>query len=440
MMSSRSLEGTTDEEVLVRWQGWTVVATQEGRLFFHHEPRSLSQWHQPPELRDVLGEWTEVTEEGGAEGPPVCYWRNDLLRISLWKDPRATTNIFQAALDGNIFFIKLYAEVEGQMNVVDPKGRSALHYASAGGATQSVGLLLQTRAEVDRRDEANSTPLIFACRYGYASVVKVLLDARADLNAAQLGGNTALHEASELGQLDCLHLLLLNGANATAVNADCDAPADVALKKRHMSCVTLLRRHLQNPPPRDAAGRRPLGHAAQSTGSKRTEATPQHLSPQPQAAMEPASPRVHQAPASALPPTAAVAEPRRGSRRRHVGEVRRRPRVAYAGGSESEEDGDGAETMYTPAESGSDAGSAGESSDGAGGPNGGRGVAGRSGRSGGGRRARERSPVALGLLSRWVPRVAGTLGRAFAGVIKADLGVPNQYRYSAERQCWELAP
>ncbi|CAE8650645.1 unnamed protein product, partial [Polarella glacialis] len=149
-----------EDAELQRWQGWTVVATPEGRLFFHNEARQLSQWHQPLELQPILGDWVEAIDESQPSRP--SFWRNELLRLSLWKDPQQTTNIFQAALDGNLFFMQLYAEVEGHLDVVDPRGRSALHYACAGGATQSALFLLQRRAEVDRRDETMATPLIFA--------------------------------------------------------------------------------------------------------------------------------------------------------------------------------------------------------------------------------------------------------------------------------------
>jgi len=257
---SLGLASPEDEE-LRRWQGWTVVATAEGRLFFHSETRQISQWTQPPELADILGEWEEITDETATEGQPSTYWRNEVVRMSLWKDPRPTTNIFQAALDGNLFFMQLYAEVEGQIDVIDPRGRSALHYACAGGTTQSVMFLLQRRAEVDRPDDTGATPLIFACRYGYAPVVKVLCDAHADLNAAAAGDSTALHEAAAMGQLDCVHLLLLCGADATKHNSDGQSALDVAMAKRHQTCATLLRGHLHQqklPPAEGAAPMAPL--------------------------------------------------------------------------------------------------------------------------------------------------------------------------------------
>jgi len=216
------------EEELARWKGWSIIATPEGRLFFFKEQGHISEWSQPEELNNVLGEWEESPDE---YEPGRRYWRNELLGISLWRDPRATTNIFQAALDGNLFFLQMYAEVEGNLSVLDARGRSALHYAAAGGAAMSALFLLQHNVEVNLQDEDDATPLIFSCRYGYASVVKVLLDARAEIHQQDSDGNTALHGAAAMGQLDCCNLLLLCGAEMRIPNNRGDTPEGLAARK-----------------------------------------------------------------------------------------------------------------------------------------------------------------------------------------------------------------
>jgi len=442
---------SAEEEELARWQGWTVVATPEGRLFFHNEIRQDSQWNQPPELASVLGEWVEAVDESQPSKP--TFWRNELLRISLWKDPRPTTNIFQAALDGNLFFMQLYAEVEGQLDVVDHKGCSALHYSCAGGATTSATFLLQRSAEVDRRDENEATPLIFACRYGYASVVKVLLDSNADLNSANVSGNTALHEAASMGQLDCLHLLLLFHANATLVNKQGDLAVDIAAKKRHYSCTTLLRRYDQSATRVDAPWQRPvvdtLSAAAAPLGTEKgadTAPLRRNLG-NPSVSMEVPSTTSSgetdplgtlsssdacfansAAPADRARGTPADAGEPQPLRRRKAGEP---PKVEYVGkGNTSDSDLDAVAEACLEREGTDSGGASSESSDGG---------QGQPGRPRGRGRRRERSPVALGLLSR-MQGVTGFIGRArrWAFPVKADLGLPNMYQYNRELQRWEL--
>merc|ERR1719203_197581 len=120
----------------------------------------------PDDLVSVLGEWALVTETSADAGANAgAYWRNELLGVSSWKDPRHTTNLFQAALDGNLFFLQLYAEVGGFLDAVDAKGRTALHYNCASGTTQAVLYLLQKGAGVEVPDRAGSTPLHWASRY-----------------------------------------------------------------------------------------------------------------------------------------------------------------------------------------------------------------------------------------------------------------------------------
>jgi len=232
--------GSEDGKVM-DWRGWTIISSPEGRLFFYHEGRQESQWQQPSELCDILGEWTEVISELQPGKPR--FWRNDVLQISLCKDPRGTTNIFQAALDGNAFFLHLYAESEGDLDVVDPRGRSALHFACAGGATPCAVFLLQRMANINCREATGSTPLIHACRYGHASIVKVLLENLADLHMANDFGNTALHEAVCMGQFDCVRLLLMHGAKQSCKNEDGDTAMDIAEKRKHNLCRAYLQRH-----------------------------------------------------------------------------------------------------------------------------------------------------------------------------------------------------
>jgi len=254
------------QDVASTWFGWCLVPTCEGRLYFHHEATHESQWHTPEELLDVLGEWEELVDASHPDHR--TFWRNEILQVSLWKDPRSTTNIFQAAIDGNLVFLQLYADVGGPMNVHDTRsGLSALHYACAGGSTQSALFLVQRGAEVDRLERTATTPLIFACRYGFISVVKILLDSHANLSLANYNGTTALHEAAMMGHLDCLHLLLLYSADTTLRDQSGATAMDLALERRQNLCAALLRRHDK------AHGRRPAPYwSADYAAAERAEA------------------------------------------------------------------------------------------------------------------------------------------------------------------------
>jgi len=226
--------------------GWTAVPTEHGRLFFHNEYRKVSQWAQPLELQALLGDWREIRPSFPGSS---SIWRSDLFRISLNKDPRLTTNIFDAALNGNLYFLQLYADVGGCLDVVDPQGRNALHYCCASGAVECALFLLEKGVEVDAPDQNMDRPLHCACRYGQASIAKVLIDAGANLDSARDNGNTPLHDAVDLAQVDCLHLLLLFGADALVANRAGDIPLDLAARKGLRSASELLHVHHRSLPP-----------------------------------------------------------------------------------------------------------------------------------------------------------------------------------------------
>mmetsp|Transcript_15785 Transcript_15785/g.43137 ORF Transcript_15785/g.43137 Transcript_15785/m.43137 type:complete len:627 (-) Transcript_15785:81-1961(-) len=220
------------------WYGWTIQTSRDGRLFYHHAKSHTSQWEMPKELVPALGEWTLV-----GEGEAGSYWRNELLGVSAWKDPRHTTNLFQAALDGNLFFLQLYAEVGGYLDAVDAKGRSALHYNCAGGSVQAVLFLLHSKAALDLPDHSGSTPLHWACRYGHAPIVRILLEARADPDVQNSLGDTCMHEAAVLGRVDPLHWLVSARADPTRRNRESRTPSEVAARCQASEAEALLQRH-----------------------------------------------------------------------------------------------------------------------------------------------------------------------------------------------------
>jgi len=216
------------------WRGWTIQTSPQGKLFYHHIASNTSQWQMPPELGPVLGEWSQVEEDGKR------YWRNEKLGVSSWKDPRRTTNLFQAALDGNLFFLQLYTEVGGFLDAVDSKGRTALHYNCAGGSAQAVHYLLQHGATVDLLDRSGSTPLHWAARYGHAPIVRLLLESKAHPDYQNSMGDTAMHEAAALGLVEPLQWLVLAKANPTLRNRESRTPAEVAERASSKDVLQLL--------------------------------------------------------------------------------------------------------------------------------------------------------------------------------------------------------
>lgn len=218
------------------WHGWTVQTSHDGRLFYHHAESGTSQWLMPRELSSVLGEWLEARDEAGSK-----YWRNELLGMSAWKDPSHVTNLFQAALDGNHFYLQLYTEVGGFLDAVDPKGRTALHYNCASGSTWAVQHLLQRSASAHLQDGTGSTPLHWACRYSHAPLVRMLLEAQCNPDVQNALGDSSMHEAAAVGAVDCLHWLVRARGNPHLRNREDRTPMQVAAYGHAKDAVALLR-------------------------------------------------------------------------------------------------------------------------------------------------------------------------------------------------------
>jgi len=140
------------------WRGWTAVADSQGSLFYYHTITKQSVWQPPEDLDAVLGKWEKVEDQSG------LYWHNAVLQTSVWRDPSTVTNVFQAAMDNNLAFLQLFADVGGDLNTADVKLRSPLHYACASGSREACQLLITSGATLDISDMNKATPLLFASR------------------------------------------------------------------------------------------------------------------------------------------------------------------------------------------------------------------------------------------------------------------------------------
>mmetsp|Transcript_25930 Transcript_25930/g.71355 ORF Transcript_25930/g.71355 Transcript_25930/m.71355 type:complete len:332 (+) Transcript_25930:1129-2124(+) len=192
----------------------------------------------PRELTPLLGEWGRA-----GDGSGNVYWRNELLGISSWKDPRHTTNLFQASVDGNLFFVQLYIYAGGRIDVTDSQGCTALHYACSSGTPQLALCLLQGKAAVNSLDLTGCSPLHWACHCGHAAVVRLLLEAAADPDQRNSNGDTPMHEAAAAGTLETLHWLVLAQADPTLRNNESRTPAEVAWRAGAQDAAHLLQRH-----------------------------------------------------------------------------------------------------------------------------------------------------------------------------------------------------
>ena len=102
------------------------------------------------------------------------------------------------------------------VNVPQPDGTTALHWAAYHDDADTAAVLLKAGANVNAVNRYGISPLVQACKNGNAGMVKLLLDAGADVNATLKGGETTLMLAARSGDAEAVTMLLVRGVNPNA--------------------------------------------------------------------------------------------------------------------------------------------------------------------------------------------------------------------------------
>jgi ankyrin repeat protein len=133
--------------------------------------------------------------------------------------------------------LKQHADV----NLAQPDGATALHWAAHWDDAETTGLLIRSGARVDAANDLGITPLHLACNNGSDTVAAILLKAGADPNLSPATGETALMIAARTGNVALVKTLLANKAD---VNRKDSVRAQTALmwavSERHSNIVETL--------------------------------------------------------------------------------------------------------------------------------------------------------------------------------------------------------
>jgi uncharacterized protein len=128
----------------------------------------------------------------------------------------AETSIVEAVKNGDRTAVRSLIRQRTNVNIAEPDGTTALHWAAQRSDVESVELLIKAGADVKATNRYGVSPLLAACENGNAAIVEKLLQAGADPNSALPEGETALMTASRTGKLDAVKTLLARGANVNA--------------------------------------------------------------------------------------------------------------------------------------------------------------------------------------------------------------------------------
>ena len=127
-----------------------------------------------------------------------------------------TVPLIEAVKQGDVDAVRALLEQQVEVDVPEPDGSTALHWAAHQGDYAAVDLLLRAGASAVAGNRYGVTPLALAAASGDGAVVERLLEGGADPNTASPGGETVLMTAASSGRSDAVRVLLAHGADVNA--------------------------------------------------------------------------------------------------------------------------------------------------------------------------------------------------------------------------------
>src|SRR5204863_5755161 len=111
-----------------------------------------------------------------------------LVGLGAASEPR----LIEAVKGGDEAAVRTLLRQRADVNVQEPDGTTALHWAVHRDSFEIVEALLRAGAKVDARNRYGVAPLTLACVNGSPAVIDALLEAGADPNTTAADGETAL--------------------------------------------------------------------------------------------------------------------------------------------------------------------------------------------------------------------------------------------------------
>jgi len=124
--------------------------------------------------------------------------------------------LIEAVKKSDVKTVRSLIASRADVNVAEPDGSTALHWAAQRDNAEIVGLLLAAGASPRTATRYNITPVYFAATNGNADILEQLLKAGADPNGASEEGETPIMTAALTGKADAIKVLLSHGADVHA--------------------------------------------------------------------------------------------------------------------------------------------------------------------------------------------------------------------------------
>jgi ankyrin repeat protein len=124
--------------------------------------------------------------------------------------------LVDAVKDGDATAALALLKQHADVNLPEPDGTTALHWAVRQDDREMAGRLIKAGANVKTANRYGVTPLYLACVNGSTPMIEKLLEAGADANAATTEGETALMTVARTGNVEAAGVLLAHGADVNS--------------------------------------------------------------------------------------------------------------------------------------------------------------------------------------------------------------------------------
>ena len=148
--------------------------------------------------------------------------------------------LIEAVKQGNTTVVRSLLESGADVNISEPDGATALHWAVRLDQQEMANQLIAAGANVTALTAFNVTPLSLAAINGSSSMVGALLDGGADPNATMAGGETVLMTAARTGRAEVIRTLVAHGADVNATHAKGQTALMWAASEAHLEAMHAL--------------------------------------------------------------------------------------------------------------------------------------------------------------------------------------------------------
>ena len=126
------------------------------------------------------------------------------------------SRLADAVMQGDKEAVRSLTADRSSVNVAQPDGTTALHWAVRHNDVATAELLIKAGADVGATNRYGVSPMTLAATNGSAAMVEKLLNGGANVNTTTPGGETVLMTAARTGKTDLAKLLLDHGAKVNA--------------------------------------------------------------------------------------------------------------------------------------------------------------------------------------------------------------------------------